>query len=113
MYKLDNLVAFLDKNGLMATGPIAERFDSSPLPEKWRAFGWWVREIDGHDMGAIMEILEEAGSVQGQPKMIISHTVKGKGVSFAENNAAFHNGMLTKEQYDRVLRELKCVEGRR
>lgn len=105
-YKLDNLNAILDNNGLMATGAIAERFDTSPLPEKWRAFGWWVHEIDGHDMRSILEALEEADKVRGQPKMIIAHTVKGKGISFAENQPAFHNGILTEEQYELALQEL-------
>jgi transketolase len=105
-YKLDNLTAILDNNGLMATGVIAERFDSSPLPEKWRSFGWWVYEIDGHDIKSILEALEEADKVTGLPKMIIAHTVKGKGISFAENQPAFHNGILTQEQYELALQEL-------
>jgi transketolase len=105
-YKLDNLTAILDNNGLMATGVIAERFDSSPLPEKWRSFGWWVHEIDGHDIKSILEALEEADKVTGQPKMIIAHTVKGKGISFAENQPAFHNGILKQEQYELALQEL-------
>ena len=105
-YKLDNLNAILDNNGLMATGAIADRFDTSPLPEKWRSFGWWVHEIDGHDMKSILDALEEADKVKGQPKMIIAHTVKGKGISFAENQPAFHNGILTEEQYKLALQEL-------
>jgi transketolase len=105
-YKLDNLTAILDNNGLMATGVIAERFDSSPLPEKWRSFGWLVYEIDGHDIKSILEALEEADKVTGLPKMIIAHTVKGKGISFAENQPAFHNGILTQEQYELALQEL-------
>jgi transketolase len=106
VYKLDNLTAILDNNGLMATGVIAERFDTSPLPEKWRSFGWWVYEIDGHDIRSILEALEEADMVKGQPKMIIAHTVKGKGISFAENQPSFHNGILTHEQYELALQEL-------
>jgi len=106
VYKLDNLVAILDKNGIMATGAIEERFDSNPVVEKWKAFGWWVKEIDGHDMEAIVEVLDEADGVLGQPKIIIAYTVKGKGVSFAEHQAAFHNGLLTQEQYDQALSEL-------
>ena len=106
VYKLDNLVVILDKNGIMATGTIEERFDSNPVFEKWKAFGWWVKEIDGHDMEAIVEVLDEADGVSGQPKIIIAYTVKGKGVSFAEHQAAFHNGLLTQEQYDQALSEL-------
>ena len=113
VYKLDNLTAILDNNGLMATGPITERFDSGPLPEKWRAFGWWVTETDGHDIAAILAALERTESIRGKPRMIIAHTVKGKGVSFAENQPAFHNGMLNREQYDRAMQELGVQEGQR
>lgn len=105
-YKLDNLVVFLDQNRLMATGFIVERYDTNPLPEKWRAFGWWVTEIDGHDIDAILEALKQADNVKGQPRIIIAHTVKGKGISFAENQAVFHNGMLSQKQYDLALKEL-------
>ena len=90
----------------LATGSIAERFDSGPLPEKWRAFGWWVTETDGHDIAAILAALERSESIRGKPRMIIAHTVKGKGVSFAENQPAFHNEMLSREQYERAMREL-------
>ncbi len=106
VYKLDNLVAILDKNGVMATGAIVERFDSNPVAEKWKAFGWWVKEIDGHDMKAIVDALDEADGVSEQPKVIVACTVKGKGVSFAEHQAAFHNVLLTQEQYDQALSEL-------
>ncbi len=106
-YKLDNLVAILDHNGLMTNGPITQRYNTAPHVEKWRAFGWYVVEIDGHDMAAILEALDEADAVQGRPKMIVAHTVKSKGVSFAENRPEFHNGTLTAEQYAQALRELE------
>ena len=105
-YKLDNLVAILDQNGIQATGPIVEVFDTNPLAAKWQASGWHVIEIDGHDMRQIVEALDKADEIQGQPAMIIARSVKGKGVSFAENKAAFHNGELTQEQYDQACREL-------
>jgi len=105
-YKLDNLIAILDQNGLMATGPIVERYDTNPLVEKWQAFGWYVLEIDGHNLKEIIKALDQADTISGQPKMIIAHTVKGKGVSFAEHNAAFHNNDLTREQFKRACAEL-------
>lgn len=105
-YKLDNLVGFLDNNGIQATGPIIERFDSNPLADKWKAFGWHVIEIDGHDMKQILKALDDAEAVRGKPVMIIARTVKGKGVSFAENSAAFHNASLTQEQFDQACREI-------
>jgi transketolase len=99
-FKLDNLVAILDCNGLQATGPVAQRFNTNPLPEKWRAFGWHVQEIDGHDMGKILRSLEDADNVKGKPKMIIARTVKGAGIPFAENKVEFHNGLLDAGQFE-------------
>jgi len=99
-FKLDNLVAILDCNGLQATGPVAQRFNTNPLPEKWRAFGWHVQEIDGHNMGAIVRALDDADGVKGKPKMIIARTVKGAGIPFAENKVEFHNGLLDAGQFE-------------
>jgi transketolase len=105
-YKLDNLVAILDNNGLMTTGPVTRRYNTTPYPEKWRAFGWHVLEIDGHDIGAILAALDAVDTVMGLPKMIVAHTVKGKGIPFAENRPEFHNGTLNAEQYEQALRVL-------
>lgn len=105
-HRLDNLVAILDNNGLMATAPIVQRYDTTPYPEKWRAFGWHVCEIDGHDVGAILAALDEAEGVRGRPTMIIAHTIKGKGISFAENRPEFHNGALSAAQFETACREL-------
>jgi len=99
-YKLDNLVAIMDKNGVQATGPIVERYDTNPYPEKWKAFGWHVMEVDGHDVRQIAGALDKADEVRGKPVMIVAHTVKGKGVPFAEGKAAFHHGIMTQEQYE-------------
>ncbi|MBM7583404.1 transketolase [Caldicoprobacter guelmensis] len=111
-YKVDNLVAFVDKNGVQATGPVEERLNSNPLAPKWSAFGWHVIEIDGHSIKEILEALKEANNIKGRPTVIIAHTVKGKGFSFAEHNAAFHNGILTEEQYLIAKRELeKLMQG--
>jgi transketolase len=105
-YKLDNLTAVLDKNGLQATGKISERYNTDPLAEKWKAFGWYVTDMDGHNINEIIKTLDAAERIQGQPKMIIARTVKGKGISFAEHNVAFHNGELTRDQFDKACAEL-------
>jgi transketolase len=99
-FKLDNLVAVLDCNGLQATGPVAQRFNTNPFPEKWRAFGWHVQEIDGHDMSAILRALEDADGVKLKPKIIIARTIKGSGIPFAENKVEFHNGLLDAGQFE-------------
>jgi transketolase len=99
-FKLENLVAILDRNGLQATGPIVERFNTNPLPEKWRAFGWHVLEINGHDMAGILAALDAVDDVRGQPKIIIAQTIKGAGISFAENKAEFHNAALDAAQFE-------------
>jgi transketolase len=99
-YRLDNLTGILDRNGLQATGPIEQRFNTNPVAEKWRAFGWQVSEIDGHDMRSILQALDQADQAGGKPKMIIARTVKGAGIPFAENRAEFHNGMLDEAQYE-------------
>jgi transketolase len=98
-YKLDNLTAILDKNEVQATGPIVERYDTNPHPEKWTAFGWHVIEIDGHDIRQVVDALDKTDEVKGKPVMIIANTVKGKGVPFAEGKADFHHGIMTEEQY--------------
>ena len=105
-YKLDNLVAILDKNGLQATGPIVERYDTNPHVEKWKAFGWSVSEVDGHNFKEIIDALDRADKVAGRPKMIVAHTVKGKGVAFAEHVVAFHNGELTQQQFEQACLQL-------
>lgn len=105
-YHLDNVVGIVDCNRLQATGAVADRFNTNPLPEKWEAFGWHVIQIDGHNIEQILAAFEEAGAVKGKPTVVIAHTVKGKGISFAENVVSFHNGALTKEQYETALTEL-------
>jgi len=99
-FKLGNLVAILDQNGLQAMGAVKDRFNTNPLAEKWRAFGWHVVEIDGHDMERIVSALDEVDGIQGKPKMIIAHTVKGSGIPFAENRVEFHNGQLDAAQFE-------------
>jgi transketolase len=106
-FKLDNLTAIVDRNRVQATGPIAERFDIGDVAAKWRAFGWNLIEIDGHDPAAIIAALDQADTVKGKPTVIIANTVKGKGISFAEHNAAFHNGAMTAEQYQIAIKDLE------
>lgn len=105
-FKADNLVALVDRNQLQANGPVTARLDSNPLIPKWQAFGWNVIEIDGHNMRQILTALDEADTVKGKPTVIIANTVKGKGISFAENVVGFHNGTLTEETYRQALQEL-------
>jgi len=107
--KIDNLVAIVDQNGLQAMGAVVDRMNSNPLPEKWRAFGWHVIEIDGHNIEAIVAALDEAETIKGRPTAIIAHTVKGKGFSFSHNNVAFHNGAMTQAQYELGLKEADAV----
>lgn len=105
-YKAENLVAIVDKNNLQAQGKVVERMDSNPLISKWESFGWRVIECDGHDMEAILTALDAADEKTGKPTVIIANTVKGKGVSFAENVVGYHNGALTEETYQQALEEL-------
>ena len=105
-YRLDNLVGIVDSNAMQATGFIRDRFNINPILDKWAGFGWHVIEIDGHDVDSILSAFDEADSIHEKPTVILAYTVKGKGIMFAENQAAFHNGTLTKEQYCDALAEL-------
>jgi transketolase len=99
-HKLDNLVGILDKNRVQAMGPITERYDTNPHADKWRAFGWHVIEIDGHDITQIIDAFDEADKTKGKPTMIVASTVKSKGVPFAEGKAQFHHGIMSEEQHE-------------
>ena len=111
-FKVDNLTAFIDWNKVQATGPTKDVFDIPNLDEKWRAFGWEVFMINGHDPAAIIEAIEKAEAVKGKPSVIILDTIKGKGVSFAEGNAAYHNGILDEATYNKALKELDTAKAR-
>lgn len=106
-YKLDNLLAILDHNGLQIDGTNQEVMSSDPLPDKWRAFGWNVLQADGHDIKELIEALELAENLRGKPTIIIAETVKGKGVSFMENQAGWHGAAPNLEQAKIALAELK------
>ncbi len=105
-FKADNLVAILDHNKLQANGKLEDRFNTLPLIPKWKGFGWNVIEIDGHNMEEIVRALDEADTVKGVPTIIVANTVKGKGISFAENVVSYHNGAFTEETYKKALEEL-------
>ena len=108
-YKLDNLVAFLDFNGLQIDGDITEVMNSTPIDKKFEAFNWNVITIDGHDYDQIREAIEKAHATKGKPTMIISKCIKGKGVSFMENQAGWHGAAPNKEQYEQAIAELDAV----
>ena len=110
-YGLDHLVAIVDRNGLQNDGPVVEIMRQDPLDEKFRAFGWHVLEVDGHDLEQVIDALEAAKKVRGQPTVIIAKTVKGKGVSFMENNNQFHGRAPSPEETERGLAELEGTEG--
>ena len=105
-YKLDNVTAIVDRNGIQNDRFTSEVMGLEPLADRWRSFGWHVVETDGHDMGQVLDALDEARGVQGQPTVVIASTVKGKGVSFMENNPDFHGKAPNKEQLALALQEL-------
>jgi transketolase len=104
---LDNLCAILDANQVQQTAKVVDILDEDPLVAKWRAFNWHVREIDGHDMGQIVDALDEAEQVAGRPTLIVSHTVKGKGVSWMELDPDWHGKAPDEEQARQALAELR------
>ncbi|BAF60931.1 transketolase, N-terminal subunit [Pelotomaculum thermopropionicum SI] len=106
-YKLDNVTAFLDHNGFQIDGPVREVMSPEPLAEKWRAFGWHVISIDGHDFKQILAALDEARAVKGKPVMIVAETVKGKGVSFMEHQVGWHGVAPKPGEAERALAELE------
>lgn len=107
-YRVDNLTAVLDYNGLQIDGPIADVLSPLPFSEKWRSFGWEVREVDGHSFGELLEAFEWAKRVTGRPSIIIARTVKGKGVSFMENAIDWHGKAPSKEQAEKAIAEIQA-----
>lgn len=108
-YKLDNLVAILDHNSLQITGPTCEVMSNAPLDAKWRAFGWEVRVVDGHDYAALTVALTTPPPA-GRPLLVIANTIKGRGVSFMENVGKWHHGVPSDEELARALAELHAAE---
>jgi len=105
-FHLDNLTAIVDRNRLQLDGWTERIMDLEPLADKWRAFGWQVIEADGHDMAQVLDAFHQAQRVRDRPSVIIAQTVKGKGVSFMENNVDFHGRAPTKDELERALKEL-------
>lgn len=105
-YQADNLIAFVDNNKLQLDGPLTNVMSPYPIGEKFKAFGWHVLEVDGHDVEQIADAIELASVLRGKPTMIIADTIKGKGVSVFENQVRFHGGQPTKEEWETAYAEL-------
>jgi transketolase len=106
-FHTDNLTLIVDHNKAQQSNLLERVIDYRPLADKLRAFHWHVEEIDGHDMGEIMNALDRVRSVTGRPQAIVAHTVKGKGVSWVERDWSYHGKPLTEEELPRALAELK------
>lgn len=109
-YKLDNLIVIIDYNKLSSYDNVNESMNLEPLADKIKAFNFHVIEIDGNDMEQIVKALNEAYAISGMPTVIISNTIKGKGVSFMENNPKWHSGAISDEEYEIAIRELERAE---
>lgn len=105
-YKLDNVIAFTDRNYLQTDGNSEEIMPLDPLAEKWRSFGWNTDQIDGHDFAQIIKAVRRAQACRGQPTMLIARTVKGKGVLFMENAVRWHGTPPVTDEYERAMEEL-------
>jgi len=105
-YKLDNLCAILDYNKLQISGTTAEVCNTEPIDAKFESFGWSVKHVDGHDFEALKRTFDEMPFEKNKPSFIIAHTVKGKGVSYMENNVKWHHGVPNEQQYAEALLEL-------
>ena len=109
-YKLGNLTVMLDFNDVQLDGPVHEIMPIEPVVDKWKSFGWYVMEIDGHDMRQVLNALDTVDNVRDQPKIIVAHTTKGKGVSYMENQSSWHGRAPNDEEYAQAIKELS--EGR-
>lgn len=106
-YKLDNLIGIIDRNRLQISGCTEDVMKLENLGAKWASFGWEVIEVDGNHMGQLVEIFNKLPLIKGKPHMVIANTVKGKGISFMENNPKWHHGVPSQEQYEQALHELE------
>ena len=109
-YKLDNLTAFIDRNFLQIDGNTEEVMRLESARDRWSSFGWHVTEIDGHNMKQILDALNETNNHKRQPSLIILNTVKGKGVSFMENNVDFHGVPPNEMEYNMAMEELDLIQ---
>ena len=107
-FKLNNLIAILDYNNLQLDGKCSEIMPLEPLADKWKSFGWDIKEIDGHNMCEILTAFYDLKKIQKKPTIIIAHTVKGKGVSYMENQLNWHGKAPNKEQFRQALKELEA-----
>jgi transketolase len=105
-HKMDNLVAIVDYNKIQLDGFTKDILDLEPLVDKWRSFGWHVLNIDGHSIPALQQAFAEASATKGKPTVIVANTIKGKGVSFMENNPKFHGAAPSKEEFAIAMAEL-------
>ena len=110
-YKLDNLTAIIDRNTLQITGHTRDVMSNEPLDEKWRAFGWAVKVVDGHDYAALTEALSRPSEI-GKPTCVIANTTKGKGVSFMENVAKWHHGVPSEAELKQAMSDLDAAEAK-
>jgi transketolase len=108
-YQLDNLVAVVDNNGLQIDGSIEEVCSPYPIKEKFESFGWYAIDIDAHDFDDIERAFDEAEKISGKPVVIIQKSIKGKGVSFMENQCSWHGTAPNKEQYEQAMQELNAA----
>lgn len=109
-YKLDNLVAILDRNGLQISGSTEDVMSLKDIEAKWRSFGFHVISIDGHNYEEIKTAFAKAKTIKGKPTLLLANTIKGKGVSFMENEIAWHHGVMSEEQYNLAIQELGGVQ---
>ena len=105
-YKLDNLTAFVDLNLLQIDGDVRQVMNPTPVDEKFKAFGWNVLTIDAHNVEAVEAAIESAKMTKGKPTVVIARSTKGKGVSFMENNPAWHGAAPNQDQYEQAMKEL-------
>ncbi|WP_238915794.1 transketolase [Clostridium sp. YIM B02555] len=106
-YKLDNLVGIVDRNGLQISGSTEEVMDLKDLSSKWTSFGWEVVEVDGNNIEELLKVFDNIPAKEGKPTMVIAKTIKGKGISYMENNVKWHHGVLTEEEYNQAVKELE------
>lgn len=111
-YKLDNLIAIVDRNRLQISGNTENIMKLEPLEERWEKFGWEVVAVDGHDFCQLRDVLNSAPVTEGKPTLVMAYTTKGKGISFMENIPSWHHGVPSNEEYDKAVSELKlAMEG--
>jgi transketolase len=108
-YGLDNLVGIIDNNGLQISGKVDDIMRLSPLADRWASFGWTVIELDGNDIGQLVSAFDRLPMKMGAPTLMLAHTIKGKGVSYMENQAAWHHKVPTLEQYTQAMAELDAT----